>query len=127
MSRDSNAIFERHTFNWDKWDNVGGAQSRVRSLMLIQINQFGRFANTANCSFLHRFPFTHERNDAAVVVSVHFAVEKIDAVQFHGFDDRVNFRFISPFGEVRHAFDQSLHKREEYPGGVCPAREAFNR
>ena len=60
--------------------------------------------------FLNGFALADQRDDAAVVVGVHFAIEQIDAGHFHGVDDGVNFGFIAAFGEIRNTFDERGHK-----------------
>ena len=47
----------------------------MRSLVLIQINNLGSLADSANRCFLNRFTFSNQRDDAAIVVGIHFAVE----------------------------------------------------
>ena len=76
------------------------------ALMLVQIDQLGSFAHATNSGFLDRFSLAHKRDHRAVVISVHFAVEKIDAFDLHGVYDGVHFRFVAALGEIGDAFDQ---------------------
>ena len=66
-------------------------------------------AHPANGCFLNGFALADNRNDAAVVVGVHFAIQQVNAGHFHGVDDGVNFGLVAAFGEVGDAFDQRGH------------------
>src|SRR6476660_6021180 len=126
MARHGDAVFNADALNWNKRHNVGCPEPGMRALMLIQIDELCGFPNPTDRRFLDWFALSDERDHAAVVVGVHLAVEKIDAVEFHGLDNGVNFGFVPAFREIRDTFNQSLHKPEEYLGGVGAAREGFN-
>src|SRR5207249_2164543 len=115
VARYSYTIFNGHAFDWNKRYNIGGAKPWMSSLMLIQINQLGRLADTPNHSFLNWFALAYQGDHAAVVVGIHLAVEEVHPIEFHGFNDGINFGFVPAFREIRDALHQSLHKREGYP------------
>ena len=89
--------------------------------MLRQIDQFCGFAHAANCRFLHRFAFSGQCDDAAVMVGVHLAIEQIYAIEFHGLDDAIDFGLIPSFRKIRDALHQRLHKPEAYLEGNAAA------
>ena len=74
------------------------------SLVLAEIDQLGGFAYPADGSFLDGVAVANDSDDAAVVVGVHFAIQQVDAVDFHGIDDGVDFGFVASFREVGDAF-----------------------
>ncbi len=93
----------------------------MRSRVFGQVDQFGGLANAANggLGYIHRI--AHQGDDAAVVIGVHLAVEQIDAVHFHGFDNGVDFGFVAPFREVGYTFDECGHKDQDKTWGGIPA------
>ena len=82
----------------------------MRAGMFGQIDQFRRFAYSAQGGFGHRFRFTRQRDHAAVVVRVAFVVEQIYAANLaHGRDDRVDFGRVAAFGKIRNTLNNSFH------------------
>ena len=79
----------------------------MRSLMLSQVDQLRRFTHASNRRFLNRLALSHQRDHAAVVVGIHLAIEQIDAVYFHGVNDRIHFRFIAAFRKIRNTLNKS--------------------
>ena len=75
--------------------------------MLVQIDQLGRLAHAANRGLLDRLPLPHQRDDAAVVIGVHLAIEQEDAVHLHGLDDGVDFGLVAAFRKIGNTFDKS--------------------
>ncbi len=67
--------------------------------------------DAANYGFLHLHGIAHQRDDAAIMVGVHLAIEKVNAIHLHGFKDGVNFGLVAAFREVRNTFDECRHKR----------------
>src|ERR1700687_2541027 len=116
VARDGDAVFDGDAVNRDKGHDVGCAHARVRALMLGEIDQFGGFAYPANGGFLDGFALPYECDDAAVVVGIHFAVEKINARDLHGFDNRVDFGRVAAFGKIRNAFNKSAGHGEKDNG-----------
>src|SRR5208337_5196523 len=94
--------YERH--------NVCGAEPRVRALLMVQVNQFGRLADAPQSRFPYARARAHQGDDAAVMVRVHFLVEQINVrpVQQRP-DDGLHLLDIAPFTEVRNAFDDGVH------------------
>ena len=74
--------------------------------MLGQVDQFGSLADAANGSFLNRFTPTHQSDNAAIVVRIHFAVQQVDAIHLHGFDNGIHLGLVAAFGKIRNAFNQ---------------------
>src|SRR5262249_47168885 len=108
VARHSHAIFDSNAFDGDEGDDVGSAQPRVRTLVMIQIDQLSGLAYSSNGSFLDRLSLADESDHAAIVVGVHFAVEKVHAIQFHGLNDGINFGFVPALGKIRNTLHQSL-------------------
>jgi len=108
-----NTVFQAQAFDWDERDNVGRSQPRVGTLVMVQVNEFRRFAHATNCRFGHSFSIADNRDDTPVVVGIHLAVEQEYAVPLHGVHNGVDFRRVAAFGEIRDALNQGLHTREE--------------
>src|ERR1700759_662464 len=85
----------------------------MRARVLGEIDQLSGFSDTAYRSLSHIDRIAHKGNDAAVVIGVHLAVEEIDSVHLHGFDDGVDATFVASFGEVRYTFDECGHKDQD--------------
>jgi len=80
------------------------------ALMVIEINEFRRFADTSQRRFANLFLRTDQRDYGPVVVGVHFLVEQIHVRTCEQrLNDRLNFPGIASFAEVRNAFDDGLH------------------
>ena len=108
--REGYAIFDGDAFDGDERDNVGCAHAGMRAGMPGEVNQFGCFADAAQCGFSDGFGFAGYGDDAAVMVCVTFAVEQVDAGNFaHGRDNGVNFGRVAPFGKIRNTFYKSFH------------------
>ncbi len=105
------AVFQRQTFDRDERNHVGRAQPRMRSRVFGEVNKLGGFADAANGSLGNVHRVANERNDTAVMVGVHLAVEQIDAVHLHGCKNGIDTGLIAPFGKVRHTFYECGHKR----------------
>ncbi len=76
-----------------------------------QVDEFRSFADAANHGLLHLRGIANQRDDAAVVVGIHLAVEEVDAVQLHGLEDGIDLGLIAAFGEVGYTFDECGHKQ----------------
>ena len=63
----------------------------MRSLVLVQVDQLRCLADSANGRFLNRVSFACQGDDAAVMVGIHFAIEKVNTFHFHRVDNCVNF------------------------------------
>ena len=109
-ARHGHAVFQGHAFDRDKRNDIRRAQTRMRARVFREINKLGRLAHAANGGFRHVDRIAHQGDDAAVVVGIHLAVEQIDAIHLHGFDNGVDPRLVSPFREIRYAFYDCWHK-----------------
>ena len=116
VARHGNAVFDGDAVNRDKGNDVGGAHARVRTLMLGEVDQLGSLPYSANGGFLNGFALADQGDDAAVVVGIHLAVEKIDAGDFHGFDNGIDFGRVAAFGKIRNAFNQSARHGQKDNG-----------
>ena len=85
-------------------DDIRGAHAGMSSLVLAKIDQLGGFAHPADGSFLDGVAVANDRDDAAIVVGIHFAIQQIDTIDFHGIDDGVDFGFVASLREVGDAF-----------------------
>ena len=101
MPGDGYAIFDADAFDRNKRHHISRAQAWMRSLMVVQIDQLGCFTHPTDRRFPDRLSFAHQRDHAAVMVGVHFAVEQVDAFYFHGFNNRVDFGLVPSLGEIR--------------------------
>jgi hypothetical protein len=100
-----NAIFYGYAFDWNEWDDVGGAHAGMCALMLRKIDYLSGLADTAQYGFHDGLAVTDQRDDAAVVIGIHLAIEEIDAVHFHSFNDCIDFGFVAAFGKIGNALD----------------------
>ena len=91
-------------------DDVGGAEAGMGAGMFRQINEFGGFADAADGGFGNIDGIAYQSDNTAVMVGIHLAVKKIDAVHLHGFENGVNFGFVAAFGEIGDTFDECWHK-----------------
>jgi hypothetical protein len=104
------AIIKRNAFDGDERNHIGRANSRMSTLVDGQINQFSGFSDAQERCFRHGIGVTCKCYNAAIVVSVHFAVEDVDArYAAHGGDYGFDFCGIAPFGKVGNALNQSGH------------------
>jgi hypothetical protein len=88
----------------------------VRTLVLGKIDQLGSLPHSANGGFLNRLALAGQRDHAAVVVGIHFAIEQINAGNLHGLDNGVNFGRIAALGKIRNAFDKRARHGEKDNG-----------
>src|SRR5262249_19899871 len=110
MARHGDAVFDGQALDGDEWHHIRRPHTRVRALVLGQINQLRGLADPANNAFLYRFALAHQRDDAAVVIGVHLTIEQVHAIDLHGIDDGIDYGFITALRKVGNAFDQSWHK-----------------
>ena len=104
------AILQRDTFDRDERDHVGRAHARMRAGMLGEVNQLGGLADAADGSLGNVRRIADQGDDAAIMVGVHLAVEQINAVHLHGFQDGVDAGLVAAFREVGNTFDECGHK-----------------
>src|SRR5437763_1749089 len=115
MLRNGNAVFNGYAFNRDERYHISGPNARMRSLMLVQVNQLRSLACAPNHRLSNIFAVPKQGNYAAVMVGVHLAVEQIDTRQLHGVNDGVNNAFVAAVRKVRDRLDQGGgHRRREY-------------
>ena len=103
------AIFDGDAVKGNERNHVGSAHARVCALMFGQVDHFRRLAHAADGGFLNGLALADQRDDATVVVGVHFAIEQVDAGHLHGVDDGVDFGLVAAFREVGDAFDERGH------------------
>src|SRR5204863_10221133 len=99
-------IFQGNAFNWDERHHVSRAKPRVRAGVLCKINDLGSLADATNGRFHDRLALADQRNDAAIVVGIHLAVEQVDAINLHRLNERNNFGLVAAFRKIRNTFDQ---------------------
>ena len=105
------AFLEGDSRDGNERQHVGGAASRMRSMMEPHVNQFLGFPGTPEGGFEYRFGLSHERNDRAVRRLARIHIQHFHA--FHGCDrrnDLVDNAFIASFAVVGYAFDDLFHK-----------------
>jgi hypothetical protein len=107
VTRHGDTVFNSYAINRNEGHDVGSAHPGMRSLVLVQINQLGGLTDAPDRSLLNRLPLPDESDDAAIVISVHLAIEQKNAVHLHGLDDRVYFGFVAAFRKIGNTFDQS--------------------
>ena len=78
----------------------------MRAGVLREINNLGSLADATNGGFHELLAIADQRNDAAIVVGIHLAVEQVDAINLHRFDDGINLGLIAAFGKVGDALHQ---------------------
>ena len=116
-ARDGDAILQRHAFDRDERNHVGSAQAGMRARVLGQVDQFSGFADAANRRLGHIDGIADQGDDAAVVIGVHLAIEEIDAIHLHGFEDGIDASLVAPFREVGNTFDECGHNDQDKAKG----------
>ena len=87
----------RHARDGNEGHHIGGADARVRALVLVQVDQLRGLADAAQRRFAHTFAGAHKRDHRTVVVGVHLLIEQIDfRPGEHRLDDRLDFRASRP-------------------------------
>ncbi len=86
--------------------------------LLSKIHQFRRLPHGAYGSFddsSRRAGYCHNRT---VMVSVKGVIEKVDAIDLHGANDRNNLADILSLGKVRNTLDNGFLSHEAYPSVI---------
>jgi hypothetical protein len=78
--------------------------------VLGKVDQLGGLAYAADGGFGDVDRIAHEGVYTAVMIRVHLAVEEVNAVHLHGFEDGIDFGLVAAFGEVRYTLDECRHK-----------------
>jgi hypothetical protein len=81
----------------------------MNTIMTADFDQLRRAAGAANRAFDHRGGRTRDRNDAAIVVAIHFPAQ--DEYARHATDgiyNRTHEAFIAAFGKIGDAFDHAV-------------------
>ena len=86
----------------------------MSALMLGEIDQLRRLAYTADGRLLNSLALADQRDDAAVMIGVHLAVEQVNTADLHSLDNGVNACFVAALRKIRNAFHQRRHNGEEY-------------
>jgi hypothetical protein len=79
--------------------------------VLGEVNKLGGLAYSADRGLRHVHRIADQRDDAAVVVGIHLAVEQIHAVHLHGLEDGVDSGLVAPFRKVGYTFYECGHKK----------------
>ena len=82
VPRDRDAIFDGDSLDRNEGNDIRGAHAGMSSLVLAKIDQLGGFAHPADGSFLDGVAVANDRDDAAIVVGIHFAIQEIDTSIF---------------------------------------------
>ena len=106
MTGHGDAIFDADAFNRNERYDIRRAHPRVRTPVLVEINEFCRSSHAPDRRFLNSFALSHKSDHAAVVVGVHLAIQHVNAIHFHGLDDRVYFGLIAAFRKIGDTLDQ---------------------
>ena len=116
--RQSDAVFDADAFNRDERHDVGRTHARMRAGMLGQVNQLGGFSHATKSCLRNGVRLACNRDYAAIVVGVAFAIQQVHAGYFaHRGDDGVNFGHIATFGKIRDRFDESFHVVKDSSNG----------
>ena len=101
------ALLHGHAFDGDEGYDVGGADARVRALMLGEIDEGDGLFHRAERGFGDRGGRPDEGENAAVMIDIGFAIEQHDSGdRSDGCGDRVDFRGVASFRKVRNTFNQ---------------------
>ncbi len=105
------AILDGHAIDGNKRQHVRRAHARMRTLVFRQVDQFHGFAGAQDSRFRHRLRFARQRDYAAVMVGVHFAIQHIYARHTaHRRDNGIDLRGVAAFAKIGHALNQSFHR-----------------
>ena len=104
---EAHALLERDALDGDERHHIGRSDARVRALMLGEVDQFDRLFDAADGCVGHCRRRSDERQNAAIVIGVRFAVEEYDiGHRQDGLHDRIHFGGIAPFGKIRDTLDK---------------------
>jgi hypothetical protein len=112
--RQGNAAVHCYAFDWHKRQYVGCPDTRVGSVMFIEIDQFSRLAYYTQCCFRDGLRLASKGNHGPIVVGVAVNMEDPCAGNTAcGGHERFNSRRIAAFGKIGNAFDKLLHANVE--------------
>ena len=103
-------LFHGDVAHGDEGTHVGGTLTRVGTVVLAHVNEFGGFLHHTVSGFAHRLRLTHEGDDGAVGSHTGIHVQQLDAFHFLDFSGHlVNDILVAAFADIRHAFDELFH------------------
>ncbi len=118
---DAHTIFQRDAGDGHEGYDISGSQSRVRTLMVVQVDQFRRLGDAAQRRFAHALSRADKCDHRTVVVGIHLAVEQVNVRPGqNGAHNRLHHGGIAAFTEIGNAFDEGLHGvtvAQEYAAG----------
>src|SRR5438067_7151793 len=71
VASDGDTVLQRDAFDRDERHNISGANARMSSLMMHEVDQLCGLTDAANCCFGNRIAISNQCDDAAVVICVH--------------------------------------------------------
>src|ERR1035441_8364403 len=96
--------------------HIGRSDARVRALMFGEVDQRDRLFDPAEGCVGHRRRRSDERQNAAIVIRVGFAVKQHDIGHREDrLHDRIHFGGIAPFGKIRN----TLYKLSRHETTLC--------
>ncbi len=116
IPRQRHAIIQGDALHRNKRHHIGSANSRMRTLVNIHVNQFHRFARAQNRRLGHRIRLPRQSNHAAIVIRVHLMIQHPNSRhRAHGLDQRMHLGLIAPLTKIWHTLNQSSHIRSFGP------------
>jgi hypothetical protein len=109
FTRQGHALGQGDVLDGHDGHDVGGADARVRTLMLVKVDQFGGFLGGAEESLQHCGWLPRHGEHAAVVVGVGAGVEEQHARRLDRGDERVDDFGPAALGKVGNGFDDLRH------------------
>ncbi len=109
VARQGGALLQCNAGNRNQRQNVGGAHTRVGTLMVPHIDRFGRLSDALESGLDDRLGRSDERDDRAVGRLAGIDVQHLDATRtFDGRDDPPDRLLIAPLAEIGDALNDSL-------------------
>jgi hypothetical protein len=108
LTRQDGAVCERRSADGDEWDDVGGSDARVHTVLPGQIDELCGLASGSDGGFDDAGGRAGDGDDRAVVRGIERPVEEANAFDLHSGYDLFNLGDVSAFREVGDAFDDGF-------------------
>jgi hypothetical protein len=108
LSSEDGAFGQRGTADRNKGDNVRGADARMDTVLLSEVNEFGSLTRGTYGGFDDGLWRTRDGDNRTVMRRVKGPVQKTDALDLHGRDDLGNFGYVRAFGKVGDTLDDGF-------------------
>src|SRR5450631_3971151 len=99
------ALFQFDSGDWHERNHIGGTDSRMKALLICQVDEFGRHACAAYSGLNYRRRLTRDCDDRAVVICIHCPIKQAHTFNTHCGNDCLDAARISALREIWNAFN----------------------